>query len=127
MIQNFVDPKFNCYQQEFFDALTAGQVKTAIVKLEEIFAQVMEKFARAVPADQLAVKESVFGFEMAILMHKIGLAFMEKEHSAAWTAADALRKLEQRYAPLWHNRFKPSEYYRNREVLLQLARKLDTL
>lgn len=127
MIQNFVDPKFNCYQQEFFDALTAGQVKMAIVKLEEIFAQVMEKFARAVPADQLAVKESVFGFEMAILMHKIGLAFMEKEHSAAWTAADALRKLEQRYAPLWHNRFKPSEYYRNREVLLQLARKLDTL
>ena len=125
MIQNFVDPEFNSYQQENFDALTIGQVKDAISKLEDIFALVMKKFAGAVPADPLAVKESVFGFEMAILMHKTGLSFMENERQAAWETADALRKLEQRYSPLWHNRFKPSEYYRNREVLLKIAHKRD--
>ena len=127
-IENLVDIAENPWQDDLFNAVNAASLREAIGKLEDIFARIMQITGTASAKDPLAFKELIFSFEMSIMLHRIALAVYEPENQAqAWKTADDLRKMEQRHSPLWHNRFKPSEYYRVRDVLLKVAQKLDAL
>ncbi|MBE6357427.1 MAG: hypothetical protein E7058_10040 [Lentisphaerae bacterium] len=125
-VANLVDIAENPWQDEAFQAVNAASLKDAIGKLEDIFTDIMKIAGSAQSKDPLALKELIFGFEMSIMLHRIALAVYEPENKIqAWKTADDLRKMEQRNSPLWHNRFKPSEYYRVRDVLLKVAGLLD--
>ena len=127
-IENLVDVSESSWAADLFNSVNADSLKEAIGKLEAVFSDIMAVAAAAESRDPLALKELIFSFEMSIMNHRIALAVHESANrEQAWKTADDLRKMEQRYSPLWHNRFKPSEYYRVRDVLLKLARKLDSL
>lgn len=128
MIENLVDIAESPEDDEFLKSVDGDTLRSVTGKLEDIFARIMQIAGSAGSRDPLAFKELIFSFEMSILLHRIALALCEPENKEqAWAVADDLRKHEQRCSVLWHNRFKPSEYYRVRDVLLKIAGMLDSL
>src|SRR5690606_6893156 len=91
------------------------------------------QFARVEPTDPLVAREVALGCRGAALMNQLGawivlLARKEKAPVLAPPALDVandVRRFERDFSIVWHARNRPSEYWRIRTTLLELARRLD--
>ena len=88
--------------------------------------------AQAHALDPLALREALVGARGQALMQALGgllvcLAKKQKPPRSPTAAfiADELRRFESDVSEIWHARNRPSEYFRVRAALLELARRLD--
>jgi hypothetical protein len=88
--------------------------------------------AQAHAQDPLALREALVGARGQALMQALGgllvsLAKKQKLPRSPTPAfiADELRRFESDVSEIWHARNRPSEYFRVRAALLELARRLD--
>jgi hypothetical protein len=88
--------------------------------------------AAAKAQDPLALREALAGARGQSLMQAIGglLACFAKDRKLPRgidpaVVANNLRRFESEVSALWHERNRPSEYFRVRQALLELARRLD--
>ena len=103
---------------------TAGKYLKTAAEAEKQF---METAARCDFLDPLAREEILCGLRGEILMHEIMCTILRYKGFEPWETADKLRAFEVRFSALWHKRNKPSEYYRLREEMMQIADYLDRL
>ena len=75
--------------------------------------------------DPLAGEEIVAGVRGSILVNETLGAILRYDGFEPRGIADRLRAFETRFSSLWHRRNKPSEYYRVRELFMQIADFLD--
>ncbi|RME71968.1 MAG: hypothetical protein D6781_03125, partial [Verrucomicrobia bacterium] len=99
--------------------------------------RIRDRFARLVPpgaaADPLAREEFLFGCHAQAVSNRLGAWLVclarnkpaPKNAPPATAVADDLRRLEADFSPIWHARNRPSEYWRIKTTLLELARRLD--
>jgi len=104
-------------------AETGKYLKTA-AKAEK---QILMTGTRCNFLDPLAREEILCGLRGDILMHEIIGAILQYKGFASWKTADELRAFESRFSALWHQRNKPSEYYRVKELLMRIADSLDRM
>lgn len=89
--------------------------------------QFMETAGRCDFLDPLAPEEILCGLRGDILMHEVMCVLLQYKGVEPWKTADKLRAFETRFSALWHQRNKPSEYYRLRELMVQIADYLDRM
>ncbi len=87
--------------------------------------QFIEAFRSSDFLDPLAREEILCGLRGNMLVHEALGAILKYSGFQPGETADHLRAFETRLAALWHRRNKPSEYYRNRELLMRIADFLD--
>ena len=128
-VAQWVDPTTECsFESEYAESIDFKATRKAVSALEKAFVKFDACLATAHPQDPYAREELRFGAEMTILMHKVIATIKYPGDKAAnWKLADEIRKKEVQFCQLWHRRNKPSEYYRVKGALLDVARKLDTL
>lgn len=104
----------------------------AYKKIETLRAKLARVAAAAHPQDQLALREALVGARGQALMQALGGLLVclakKKKHPGMPDAAfiaNELRRFEADVSEIWHARNRPSEYYRVRIALLELARRLD--
>ncbi|MFT3829051.1 MAG: glycoside hydrolase family 20 zincin-like fold domain-containing protein [Opitutaceae bacterium] len=104
----------------------------AHAQIEKLRARLAQVAAAAQPQDPLALREALVGARGQALMQALGgllVCFAKKRKpprgiDPAGIAHD-LRRFEAEVSALWHARNRPSEYFRVRAALLELARRLD--
>ena len=89
--------------------------------------QFMETAGRCDFLDPLAREEILCGLRGDILMHEVMCVLLQYKGVEPWKTADKLRAFETRFSALWHQRNKSSEYYRLRELMVQIADYLDRM
>ncbi|HLP07004.1 MAG TPA: beta-N-acetylhexosaminidase [Opitutaceae bacterium] len=104
----------------------------AYARIEKLRAQLLKAAAAAKPQDPLALREALVGARGQALMQALGglLVCFAKNRKPprgidAAVIANDLRRFEADVSALWHARNRPSEYFRVRGALLELARRLD--
>ena len=104
----------------------------AYAKIEALRAKLATVVTTAQPQDPLALREALVGARGQALMQALGgllvcLAKKQKPPRTPGAAfiADELRRFEADVSEVWHARNRPSEYFRVRTALLELARRLD--
>ncbi len=128
-VAQWVDPtKESTFEADYADSIDFAATRKAIPVLEKAYVKFSNCLANAHPQDPYAREELLFGAQMTILMHKvIATIKFPNDRAANWKLADDIRHQEVQFCQLWHRRNKPSEYYRIKGALLDVARKLDTL
>ena len=113
-------------------ALDPAECFAAHAKLEKLRAQLAQVAAAAQPQDPLALREALVGARGQALLQALGgvlVCHARKRKPPrgldAAAIADDLRRFEAEVSALWHERNRPSEYFRVRAALLELARRLD--
>lgn len=113
-------------------AIDPTRAFAAYKKIETLRALLSRVAAQAHPQDALALREALVGARGQALMQALGgllvcLAKKRKLPSSpkADFIADELRRFEADVSDIWHARNRPSEYFRVRYALLELARRLD--
>lgn len=113
-------------------AIDPKQAFAAYAKIEKLRAQLAKAAAAAQPQDPLALREALVGAHGQSLMQAVGgllVCFARKRKVPggldAAAIANDLRRFEAEVSALWHERNRPSEYFRVRGALLELARRLD--
>lgn len=129
-LQRLFDPA-NAEKKEYFlnayKEVTPVQVKNSIQTLEETRNGILLAMQNAKPIDPLCLPEILFGLDGCILVEKIIASILKYKGYAPWKIADEIRAFEVRFSDLWHKRNKPSEYYRNKDVLMKVAEYLDAM
>ena len=103
-------------------------------RIEALRARLARVAAAAHPQDPLAVREALVGARGQALMQALGGLLVchaaklpaPRTPTAAFIANE-LRRFEAEVSAVWHARNRPSEYFRVRTALLELARRLDRL
>ncbi len=105
-----------------------ADARAAIKAFRDGAARILRVYAGARPLDPPALEEILWGIRGEGLIHEVLSAVQGGKGGAApGDIADRLRLFEVDFARLWHKRNKPSEYYRVREVLMQIAEYLDAM
>lgn len=120
------DAPANLWQRIY--QMSRADISALADELSGIVRELKIKAASAAAADPLTMPELINGFEFMLLMHRIAAAVCHDGNGAdAAILADQLRKLEYNFSKLWHRRSRPSEYFRLKEVMLEIALKLDRI
>jgi hypothetical protein len=124
---------FSAMQELTKDFDTEG-LKEAVDSLEATYSEMLDALAGALSSDPLASRELLCGIKGSILMHKIAVCVRAKTENiqpdgkyAPCVVADGVVKYENELSELWHLRNKPSEYYRIKNVLLEIVSRLNSL
>ncbi len=105
----------------------------AAKKLGRLGGQLARQLARRAPADPLVAQEILLGCRGSMLMNALGgwIVLLVRGRKppqgapAALEVANEVRRFESEFASVWHARNRPSEYWRLRTTLLELARRLE--
>ena len=113
-------------------AIDPKQAFAAYEKIEKLRAKLARVAANSRPQEDLVLLESLVGARGQALMQALGgllVCFARKQKPPrgidAAEIADELRRFESDVSAVWHARNRPSEYFRVRAALLELARRLD--
>ncbi len=101
--------------------------------LDRLRARIERSTARNRPADPLVRREWLLGCRGQAALNRLGgwIISLAKDRPpprgapAVEAVADELRRFEAEFSALWHARNRPSEYWRLRTTLLELARRLE--
>jgi hypothetical protein len=96
-------------------------------RLAELKYELIGVSQRAKALDSLAYRELLCSFSGAELMHRIAAAALKPSKDVCYETADLVREYERELSALWYLRNKPSEYYRIKKVLVDIADKLEGL
>ena len=102
-------------------------LKNYLKTAEKAEKQILATLRQSDFLDPLAKEEILCGLRGNILVHEALGAILKYPDSRPRETADRLRAFEPRFASLWHQRNKPSEYYRIRELLMKIADHLDAM
>lgn len=113
-------------------AIKPAAAFAAYERIEKLRTQLTRVAAAAQPQDPLALREALVGARGQALMQALGgllVCHAKKQKPprgpGAADIANELRRFEADVSALWHERNRPSEYFRVRAALLELARRLD--
>lgn len=114
-------------------AIDPRRARAAATRLDVI----ARAFARLVPEnaprDPQARRELLLGFRGAALMNRLGAALIALARGRAASRnlqsilalTQDLRRFESEFSAIWHARNRPSEYWRLRAALVEIARRVD--
>lgn len=128
-LQRVFDPALIHAQDERLESyrknVPEGKLKKGIAAMEKARANFIAAMPYAKPLDEYTLEELLFGLDGNILVHKILGAILRYKGYDRRSIADEVRLFEVRFSKLWHRRNKPSEYYRNKDVLMKITEALD--
>ena len=119
------DRKFVTDLKQHFDK---EKMRLGISIMEESTAKAAAALAKAHPLDALTRAELLCAFRAECLNQRAVMALLGGyEEIDPRSLADEFRAFETEFAELWHKRNKPSEYYRLRELFMDVTQALDAL
>ncbi len=122
-IQRFFDPSLRYNPSEM--PQSNEELIEALGILEDAEAKFVVMLRKANPVDPLFATEFLTAFRGEILMHKVFLVMRHAGDVNVRKLADDMRNFEFKYAQIWHERNKPGEYFRFREIWLSICSYLD--
>ncbi len=114
-------------------AIEPGHARAAAKRLDAIARAFARLVPETAPRDPLARRELMLGFRGAALMNRLGAALVTlargrtglRNLQSMLALTQDLRRFEADFSSVWHARNRPSEYWRLRTALLEIARRAD--